>query len=305
MAGSLRNRAVVWIAGLFFFSIFGIGLVKVLLLPIEFVRCIRSLPRVVRYAKMLLPRQGAIKSLVLFHVAQADQAVWSALVHNAWNRTLKYNDFSAVDELRNIAGRDKGMLLLGMHYGAFFGGYVLYRSGLNPVILAAQVNIPGLDRFPFKKVLTNEYVFRGSYNGLVKAGQAERRFVGMVLAHRPGMIIMDGIAEANFLITNCLGIDYPIGIFPFKLALTQALPVVVMWFSKIKGKGYKLNIREINFSSIEEGVAQYAALLDQIVRADPFRWFYGPDFAGYYDRLQEKPLDEGPIGPRTVSGQER
>ena len=289
LAGSLRNRAVVLIARLFSFSISGTRLITFLLLPVEIIRCMRSWPWVIKFGKMLLPGQSAVRNLLRYHLAQADQAAWSALVHNAWDHALKYNDFGSVDDLRIIGDRGKGIPLLGMHYGAFFGGYVLYKSGLNPAILAAQVNIPDLGRVPLKRLLTNEYVFRGSYDGIAKAGYGERRFVSMMLAHRPGVIIIDGISETNFILTKCLGVDYPIVIFPFKLALAYDFPVAIMWFSKIKGRGYKLNVREINFSTVEEGVNQYGALLDQVVRADPFRWFYGPNFARHYDRMQEKP----------------
>ncbi len=288
LAGSLRSRAAVLIARLFSFSILGIRLITFLLLPVEIVRCMRSWPWVVRFGEMFLPGQSALGNLLRYHLAQSDQAAWSALVHNAWDHALKYNDFSSIDDIRRIVDRGKGMLLLGMHYGAFFGGYVLYQSGLNPAILANQVNVPDLPRAPLRKFLANEYVFRGSYDGIAKAGYGERRFVSMMLARRPGMIIIDGIAEANFILAKCLGVDYPIVIFPFKLAIAHDFPVAIMWFSKIKGKGYKLNIREITFSTVEEGAAQYAALLDQIVRADPFLWFYGPDFASYCDRIAGK-----------------
>jgi len=62
------------------------------------------------------------------------------------------------------------------------------------------------------------------------------------------------------MVMNCLGINYPIGVFPFKLALIHAFPVAIIWFSKIKGNGYKLNVKEICFSTIEEGVAIAARL---------------------------------------------
>jgi hypothetical protein len=246
------------------------------------IRNIQSWNLVTKYLKILLPEQSNIKSLIRYHQVLMDRIVWSILVHNSWDRTVKYNDFSSVDDLQIIVDRGKGLLLLGMHYGPMFGGFLLNRMGLNPAILSAQVNIPDLDRIPFKRLLTNEYIFRGTYDGIVAANHSEKLFIKMMMDGRPGMIMIDGIAEKNFLSTNCLGIDYPIGVFPFKLALTHAFPVAIIWFSKIKGNGYKLNVKEICFSTIEEGVAQYGALLDQIVRTDPYLWNYDLSYASHF-----------------------
>jgi hypothetical protein len=81
---------------------------------------------------------------------------------------------------------------------------------------------------------------------------------------------------------HCLDVDYPIGVFPFKLALRHSFPVAVVWFSKIEGRGFKLNVREIRFGAIEEGVTQYCALLEHVVRTDPFLWEYGLYYARHY-----------------------
>ena len=272
LAVSLQRRLIVLAVRVFSYSITGISLVKSLLLPLDLLRNIRSWYWIMTHLKILRPEESRIQNLIRYHRARVDRIVWSALGHNAWDGTVKYHDFSRVDDLRIIASRGKGLLLLGMHYGPLFGGYVLTQGGLNPVILAAQANIPNLDRIPLKRLLTNEYIFRGTYDGIVAANHSERQFIKMMLAGRPGMIMMDGTAKRNVRATPCLGMNYPVGIFPFKLALRHAFPAVIMWFSKIRGSGYRLNIEEICFSSVEEGVAQYGALLDQVVRADPFLW---------------------------------
>lgn len=284
LAVSLQKRLIVLIVRFTSFSPPGIRLVKSLLLPVYGIRNTPSWPLVVRYLKILLPEMSAVKSLFRYYWNQVDRIVWSTLGYNAWDRTLKYHDFSRVDDLRIMAGRGQGLLLLGLHNGPMFSGYLFHRRGLNPAILLAQANIPDIDRIPWKGLLTKEFTFRGTYDGMVTANHSERRFIKMMLAGRPGMMMMDVIEGINFLTAKCLGINYPIGIFPFKLALTHNFPVAVIWFSKIKGNGYQLNSREICFSTLEEGVAQYGSFLDQVVRADPFLWNYGPLYASYYGR---------------------
>jgi lauroyl/myristoyl acyltransferase len=220
----------------------------------------------------MLPEQNSLKSLVCFHRAMADQIIWSTLIHNSWERNVKYNDFSNVATLRAIAGRGKGLLLLSMHYGPVFYGYSLSKMGLNPAILALKNNIPDIGGIPLQRLLANEYTFLGTYDGMVTAKRSEKLFTKMMMNGRPGMIMIDGMAKKNYIPTNCLGVDYHVGVFPFKLALTHSFPTAVIWFSKIKGKGYKLNVREICFDTVEEGVNQYAAFLDKVVRTDPYRW---------------------------------
>jgi len=276
LKASLENRVVVLAVRAFSYSINGITLVKSLLLLIYLVRNIRSWHGIVDYCTALLPADSPMRSLIRYHWALVDRIVWSTLGHNAWEHTVQYHDFSRVDDLRIIVSRGKGLLLLGTHYGPMCGGYVLAQEGLNPVILAAQNSIPDLASIPLRWLLTNEYIFRGTYDGMVAAHHSERQFVRMMLAGRPGMIMMDGIAERNSRAAHCLGMNYPIGIFPFKLAVRHAFPVVIMWFSKIPGNGYRLNVEEICFGTLEEGVAQYGAFLDRIVRADPFLWSNRP-----------------------------
>jgi len=274
VVGSLQKRLIVLAVRLCCYSIEGISLVKSLLLPVYVVRNIGSWHRVIQHLRLLVPEKSPVKNLIRYHRAQVDRLVWSTLGHNAWDHTLKYHDFSSVEDLRRILSRGGGLLLLSMHYGPGFAGYVLHHEGLHPAILAAEVNIPDLDGIPLKRLLTKEYVFRGTYDGIVAANRSERQFVRMMLAGRPGLILMDGIARRSCLTANCLGIRYPIGVFPFKLALIHGFPVAMMWFSKMEGKGYKLNIREIRFNTVEEGVAQYGAFLDHMVRADPYLWGY-------------------------------
>ena len=281
LATSLLKKLMLGFVRLGGFSLNGIRLVAILLLPLQLIENVRGWRPVIRYLKILAPARGPLAGLIRFYLAQADIRVWMMLIHDAWDTTLKYNDFSGVADLRAIAGRGQGLLVLGMHYGTVCGGYVLHRMGLNPAILAESQNIPDLDGLPLQGALSGDIVFRGTYDGMVAAKHSEKALVKMMISGRPGMILMDGFVKKNFRSAKCLGIDYPLGAFPFKLALTHAFPVAVLWFSKIKGQGYKLNVREIYFSTIEEGAAQYGALLDAVVRADPLRW----QFAAPYTRL--------------------
>jgi len=76
----------------------------------------------------------------------------------------------------------------------------------------------------------------------------------------------------NSISVKCLGIDFPFAVFPFRISLRYNFPTVVVWLSKIKGKGYKLNIREVIFTTVNEGVIQYANILEEIVKNDPCLW---------------------------------
>jgi hypothetical protein len=284
ITGSLRKRLILFLVRLSGFSLFGIRLVRAALLPLNLIRQRRSWRPAVRYVKIMFPGRGAVKNLIQYYRTQVDQNVWSILVHNAWDSALKYNDFSRAADLRTVLARGKGCLLLGLHYGPAFSGFSLNRMGFNPAILSARVNIPDLDGIPFRRFLTKETIFRGTHDGMAAANHSEKRWIRMMMSGRPGLILIDGIAEGNFIPVDCLGIRYPVGMFAFKLALTHAFPVAVIWFSKIPGKGYRLNFREIEFAAVEEGASRYGALLEQIVRTNPFLWNFGPSFSKHCNR---------------------
>jgi lauroyl/myristoyl acyltransferase len=205
--------------------------------------------------------------------------IWHTLAYNAWEATSKHYDLGGLDELLALTKQGKGLLLLGMHYGPRFTGYLLYRKGLHPAILAAGINIPAPDDAASGRLLPNEFLFRSAYDGIAQAKRSEKSFIRMMMNGRPGLIMNDENKRKNFVAVRCLGIDYPFATFPFKLALKHSFPVAVLWLSKLEGRGYKLNVREIHFGTVEEGAAQYGALLEQAVTADPFFWEFGLDYA--------------------------
>jgi len=289
LIGFLRRRLKTLIVQIFFPSSFGISLVKAAFL-LHLIRN-RHLPdAVAQYLKVMLPEQSKMQCLIRQHQIHADRMIWSILTYDAWDTAFRYHDLSEADHLRTIVARGNGLLLLGMHYGPMFTGYLLYRMGLNPVILSAKVNIPDIDGYPCSMLLPQEVIFRGSYDGILEARHSEKKFIRMMMSGRPGMIVIDSfrkewLDERNYRTTNCLGIDYPLAVFPFKLALKYSFPVAIVWLSKIKGRGYKLNVREIHFSTINEGVVQYCHLLDKVARSDPHEWQAGSGNEYILDQL--------------------
>ena len=101
----LKRTWIVWVAKLFFFSLFGIRLAKTLLFIRYLFRNIRLWPEVTRYSELILGERARIRSPIRYFDTQADQIVWATLAHEAWDSVLKYHEFGAVDELRAIAAR--------------------------------------------------------------------------------------------------------------------------------------------------------------------------------------------------------
>jgi lauroyl/myristoyl acyltransferase len=279
LARFLRTTWIVLIVRLFFCSVYGVRLAKALLLPRYLILNVRLWPKVFRYSELVLGERKPVRNLIRYYLAQADQTVWATLAYEVWDSVLRHHEFGAVEELRAVAGRGKGLLVLGMHYGPRFIGYLLYKQGLNPAILAARENIPDLDDVSLKSLVPNEYAFRGTYDGFSQTNRSEKSFVRMMLGGRPGMIVNDVFVSKNGVVAKFLGVDYPVAAFPFKLALKHDFPVAVAWLTRIKGAGYKLNVREIHFGTVEDGVAQYAALFERVVREDPFPWHFGLYYA--------------------------
>jgi hypothetical protein len=278
LASSLRKRLIVLAARLSFFSMTGIRLVEAGLLPVALFRQRGRWGLHARYIRLLSPGADPRRHRIRFHRTLVDKTVWSTLIHNAWEGVLRHNDFSGADELVRIAAGGKGLLMLAMHYGPLCYGTLLQHSGLDPAILASRENIPGPGPRPLQRLLSQEFVFRSTHDGILPAYQSERRFVRMTASGRPGLIMLDVIGHGRVIHTPCLGADYPIGTFAFRLALEHGLPAALLWFTKIRGRGYRLNVRPIHFDTTEEGAAQYGALLDRIVREDPFLWYCDPNF---------------------------
>ncbi len=280
LARYLRKVWILLLVRLSGFSIRGVRCVRALLVPWYLVRNVRRWRDVLGYIGYVRGAQQGVAALYRYYASHAEQVIWMTLAYEAWESALKHHDLRGVEDLRAMAARGRGLLVLGMHYGPRCAGYLLYRTGLGPAILVDRHNIPDLDGVSWKRLLPGDYVFRGTYDGIVQAGRSEKQFVRMLLARRPGLILNDLFADGNSRAVRCLGIDYPIGAFPFKLALRHALPVAVMWFSRIEGAGYRVNVRELRFATVDEGVGQYAAVLDQVVTTDPFLWNIGEYYAG-------------------------
>ena len=265
-------------------SLILIRFIVTLLFPPFLLVHIKSWNKDINYLRILNPEQSVFKSLILYYRAQIDLAVWQKLTFNSYHSTLKYNDFSQIDKLKNILIKGNGLLILGMHYGPMCSGYLLYQNGLDPAILATPNNIPDPRGNCYKKFLTNEYLFRGNYEGFFIANKSEKGFIQRMLDGFPGMIMIDPASGNNNLKSQCLGIDFPINIFPFKLALKYSFPVAVIWLSKIRRRGYRLNVDQIHFTTIEDGINQYGEILTKIVCEDPCLWHFGR----YFTRLADK-----------------
>ena len=272
MSRFLLQTVIALVARLTPFSIHGIRLIVWLLLPAHLVTNVRRWPDISTYARLLRPGERPVTAFVKYCWAQDEKSAWTCLVHSSWDHAARHCDFSGVDDLKAMAERGRGLLLLSMHYGPMLYGYILARSGLDFVTLVYEENVPHVDGAFVRQLLTKKDIFLGTHQGLLIANKSERRFVRRMLAGIPGVLLADLFADGNHLAVPCLDIEYPIGVFPFKLALRHAFPIAVVWLSRIEGYGYRLNVRELAFRTVEEGVARYASLLEHAVRSDPYLW---------------------------------
>lgn len=142
-----------------------------------------------------------------------------------------------------------------------------------------QGNIPNLRGHPLPSWSAHgREEFLGTYDGVVRANHAERTFLKMVLAGRPGLILADVIAGSKFTNVPFLGTAYPVGHFPFNLALRQDLSVAFIWWEKIRGRGYALKVREVSFRTVEEGALLFGSFMEEVIRANPYIWHYSPEW---------------------------
>jgi lauroyl/myristoyl acyltransferase len=230
---------------------------------------------------LVKPGQNKFITLAKFYLARRDIDIWDNKIYESYQKSLKYNDLSSISELRSISENGKGLLILGFHYGPNCIGYTLHKSGIKLSILALPENIPLLDEMPYKRLIPQEYIFRGSYDGMLPINHSEKRFLQLMLEGRCGILLNDTLVNPNSKYAKLLDHNFPVGVFPFKLAIKHSFPVVVIWYSKIRGKGYKLNVRRIEFNTIESGIAQYIEILEQIIRENPYLWFFGREFQEY------------------------
>lgn len=271
---ALRTRLIVMLATSFFPSMLGVGLIKCFLLPRYLLRNARSWRRIARDTARLAGNRSAAARVFRHYEAQTDHVIWTTLAYEAWDATLRCHDFRDVEELRAAAARGKGLLLLGMHYGPMITAYALYRLGLNPAVLISQTNIPTLRPDMPRRFFSGQAIFRATYDGMVEAQRFLRRFVEMVIGGRPGLILNDLDFTSSAIPAKCLGGEFPVPVFPFKLALGHGIPTYAVWLSRLKGRGYKLNVKPLDFRNVEEGVAAYASVLDQAVADNPFSWAF-------------------------------
>jgi len=227
------------------------------------------------FLRLIRPDQPPFLSWLKFYYHQSRIAVWQKLIYDAFSKTLRHNDFSKTDALLQKKDEGKGLLLLGLHYGTMCSAYLLNQYNLSPVILSLPGNIPDISNVKKPERLSNDLLFKGTYKGFCFTGTEEKKFIEKMKEGNPGMIMTDVAPGNNRITTPCLGIDYPINRFPFKLALHNAFPVWVIWFSAIKGKGFKLNATELSFTSEQQGIEQYAAVLSDVVNQNPYLWHSG------------------------------
>jgi lauroyl/myristoyl acyltransferase len=254
-------------------SIREIAILRTSIFPLFILRDLMLLKGNMKSVKILTCEEHTWRALKKYYLIKSDMFIWQTIMYNDFESSQKFNDFDSFEVLKSLVSRNKGVLLLGMHYGPMCSGYSLYKLGFQPAILTA--NIKNMDGLLFKNLLANEYTFVNTYDGIAKSNFSEKRFVEMILEGRVGMMMIDFVMHQRSRNVACLGVDVPIGEFSFKLALKYSLPVAVVWFSKMLDRGYRLNIEEISFGSIEEGVSHYGRILNRIVSEDPCRWHYG------------------------------
>jgi hypothetical protein len=227
------------------------------------------------FLRLIRPDRHPILNGLRFYYYQSRIAVWQKLIYDAFGKTFRHNDFSQVNELSQKMKEDNGLLLLGLHYGTMCSAFLLKQYNISPVILSLPGNIPDLSNTKNTERLSNDLLFKGTYEGFCFTGTEEKKFVEKMKEGQPGLIMSDVAPGNNRLSTPCLGVDYPINRFPFKLALHNAFPTWVIWFSTIKGKGFKLNVTELSFTTEQQGIEQYAAILSDVVKGNPYLWHSG------------------------------
>lgn len=260
-----------------------IRLTGLMLYPFYRLRVQKSRSAALQYLQPVRPGEPERELLRQYACNKMDQALWAILYYNAREAIARHNDWRESAVLRQAALRGRGLIVLGFHYGPQCDGYLLNELGFHPLILASAIMIPHLSGGFGEKLLTNDIRFRGTYSGLLPARKSERAIVAGVRAGRTVLLLTDMILDGRNLPVTVLGAPYSIGTFAFKLALNGKHPLAVLWMSKIAGGGYRMHVRELQFTTVEEGVRQYAAIMDAIVTENPFQWR-----TGEYNVLQQK-----------------
>lgn len=209
-----------------------------------------------------------------------------------------HTEIKGLQALKDAAGRGRGVILIGMHYGPMLYGYLFRGMGieLRPFVSRQFVRVlrDGTEHvLPYLR--SPQYRFWEEIRESLIPTRSERDVVRHVRSGGVVSMYIDfPIPRADGATVRFLGIPLRISLFPFRLSAAGSVPVFFYAFHR-KGPGaYCLEILPAgDFTDPSEGARRYAAFMEEQVRSCPFMWRLTPYFSGWISGGRTVKKDQG------------
>lgn len=227
--------------------------------------------------------------IIRYFIQAGRDKVWSALYCEAPSRIKKYITVENEELIKEAIEKDKGVILVGAHYGPSLSTFMFWQININVLTLASYGFLKRLQvasRLGIKPLISKRTLFYTNNHCALVAKRSERDFVRHL--KKGGVVSMRielrkdehrGILAKFF--------DYPVrfSYFPFKLALNYNVPVFFFFFAKAKNGGYRLCLAPSgDFSTVSEGINRYASFFQRQITTYPFMWKGIPIFWDYIQK---------------------
>lgn len=213
-------------------------------------------------------------------LGQARRKVWTSLYYELPDQLDKYISLEGLSQLEDAIQQGQGAVLLGAHYGPRLTTFLLQRQGIDVRPLIAQQSIERMQYFRSlpRLVSTRRVAFFCNEMRPFASRRSERDLVRHVKKGNVVFIAIDMPFETGALV-RLFGQPMKLPYFPFKVAQRYEAPVFHCFFETAPSGGYTLRITPAgDFSTPEEGAADYARHLEKQVRSYPHSWDSIPSF---------------------------
>lgn len=201
--------------------------------------------------------------------------IWANLAYEFPER-FRLEDMARLAELKDAFRERRGAILLGAHYGPVTENLILRREDMKVTQLVSRI-MTDRRKFMSQALLSRQVRFFDLEMKAVPCGSE----VSLIRALRNGELIgmfIDNPAGISESPVEFLGKQLRLSRFPFKLSLRYGSPLFVMLAERDRKDGYIYRLTRLSFSTVEEGLNKYLALLEKNIRCDPFLWSSLPDF---------------------------
>jgi lauroyl/myristoyl acyltransferase len=232
-------------------------------------RCGQKIPGILRYKKAIHNSENNIAFVFNCFLSHNYDRIFPHLLAENPEKYLQYVSIEGKEYVRELAGRNTGVILISGHFGPMFR-----------TLLFKEAFGIGVSSF------SNAYLKDKVSNSLAKLHKVNSSYtyyaVGEEKQFQEGLLRKEWINFLNDLPLKkresnnqtLFGKKIYLSELPFKLSLKYNIPVLFVGTTRIK-RQYYVTIMPINgFHTQQEGLGMYLALVEKLLCRDPYASIY-------------------------------